>query len=155
MSTFSRRRFLAFIGAGVVVVAGGAALTIRQLNANGRVLNFKAITGLPAKPMPLYASYVISGQVNLNDTSGSITKQVFAGAPEVITTIPLLTRAVRVTSAMQQGKIWHITGVVETQTQGGEETTFDILLDPSTNTAQSTFFGSPIQLELQKLSAPS
>ena len=155
MNTFNRRRFLAFIGAGVVVVAGGAALTIRQLSANGRVLSFKAVTSLPAKPMPAYASYVISGQVHLNDNTGSITKQVFAGAPEAITDIPLLARSVRVTGAQQQGNTWHITGVVETQTQAGEETTFDMLLDPSRNIAQSTFFGSPIQLELLKLSAPS
>ncbi len=159
MNTFSRRRFLALAGAGVVVVAGGAALTVRQLTGNrqGSILNFRAITGLPAKPLPSYASYVIDGQVNLNNGTGSITKEVFAGAPEEMTSIALLTRAVRVTGVQQQGSTWHITGVVSSQTQlqAGEETTFDILLDPSRNLAQSTFFGSPIQLALQKFSTAS
>ncbi len=143
MNTFSRRRFLVLIGAGVVVVAGGAALTVRQLTGNGQgsKLNFQAITRLPAKPLPSYASYVIGGEVNLNNSTGTITKDVFAGPPEEMTSIALLTRAVRVTGVQQQGSVWHITGVVNTQTQiqEGEDTAFDIRLDPSRNLAQSTF----------------
>jgi len=158
MNTFGRRRFLTLLGAGVVAVAGGTALIVRQLgNSQGNTLNFQAIARLPAKPLPSYASYVVSGQVNLNDNTGLITKKVFAGAPEAITSIALLTRAVRVTGVQQQGSVWHIAGVVNTQTQlqAGEETAFDIRLDPAHNLAQSTFFGSPIQLALQKFSAPS
>ena len=159
MNTFSRRQFLVFMGAGVVVIAGGAALTVRQLTgyAQGNILKFRAITGLPAKPMPSYASYVISGQVNLDNSTGAITKNVFAGPPEETTNISLLTRAVRVTGVQQQGSMWHITGVVnnQTQIQAGEETAFSILLDPTRNLAQTTFFGSPIQLTLQNFSTPS
>jgi hypothetical protein len=159
MNTFGRRRFLTLLGAGVVAVAGGTALIVRQLTANGQgnTLNFQAITRLPAAPLPSYASYVIGGQVNLHNNSGSITKNVFAGPPEARTDIALLTRVVRVTGVQQQGGVWHITGIVNTQAQfqAGEETAFDIRLDPSHNLAQSTFFGSPIQLELQKFSAPS
>ncbi|HXX79174.1 MAG TPA: twin-arginine translocation signal domain-containing protein, partial [Ktedonobacteraceae bacterium] len=87
MNSLSRRQFLLLLGAGAVMVGGGAALTIRQIaaNAQGNALKFKAISALPAKPMPGYASYVIDGQVNLNNT-GTITKNVFAGPPEEITT---------------------------------------------------------------------
>ncbi len=159
MNSFSRRQFLFFIGAGVVMVGGGTALTLRQLTGNGQrnILKFSAITGLPAKPMPGYASYVIDGQVNLNNNTGAITKHVFAGPPEETTNIALLTRDVRVTGVQQQGSMWHITGVVknQTQAQAGEETTFNITLDPHRNLAQSTFFGSPIQLTLQNFTAPS
>lgn len=153
MDSFSRRRFLALAGAGIVVVAGGAALAVRQLTGNGQgsTLNFQAVTGLPAKPLPSYASYVIGGQVNTHDGTGTITKAVYAGAPDETTTIALLTRTVQVKSVQQQGSAWHITGVVSDQAlSAGEETTFDILLDPSHKSAQSTFFGSPIQLVLQK-----
>ena len=147
------------MGAGVVMLGGGAALTVRQLagNGQGNTLKFKAITALPAKPMPGYASYVIDGQVNLNNNTGAVTKNVFAGPPEEITNISLLTRNVRVTGVQQQGSTWHITGMVnnQTQIQAGEETTFTILLDPTHNLAQSTFFGSPIQLTLQNFSTPS
>lgn len=156
MNTFGRRRFLTLLGAGVVAVAGGTALIARRLTANGHgnTLNFQVITRLPARPLPSYASYVIGGQVNRNNNSGSITKNVFAGPPEARTSIALLTRVVRVTGVQQQGSVWHITGVVDTQTQlqAGEETTFDIQLDTSRNLAQSTFFGSLIQLDLQKFS---
>ncbi len=159
MNTFSRRQFLVFIGAGVVVIGSGAALTVRQLTGKGQrnILKFRAITGLPAKPMPSYASYVIGGRVNLDNSTGAITKNVFAGPPEETTNIALLTRAVRVTGVQPQGSMWHITGVVNnrTQIQAGEETAFSILLDPARNLAQSTFFGSPIQLTLQNFSTPS
>ncbi len=159
MDSLSRRQFLLLLGAGVVMVGGGAALTVRQLTANaqGNALKFKAITALPAKPMPGYASYVIEGRVNLNNNTGAITKNVFAGPPDEITNISMLTRNVRVTGAQQKGSKWLITGVVEKQTeiQPGEETTFSILLDPAQNAAQSTFFGSPIQLALQNFIAPS
>jgi hypothetical protein len=59
-----------------------------------------------------------------------------------------------VTGVQQQGTNWHISGVVNSQTllQAGEETAFAISLDPSRNLAQSTFFGSPIQLALQQFS---
>ncbi|HJT57541.1 MAG TPA: twin-arginine translocation signal domain-containing protein [Ktedonobacteraceae bacterium] len=156
MNTFSRRRFLALAGAGVVAVAGGGAFTIHQLIGNGtaNTLTFSAVTGLPAKPFPSYASYMISGQVNPTNGTGTITKAVYAGPPDKITSIPLLTRTVRVTGVQQQGSAWRIRGVVsdQTQIQAGEETSFDILLDSSRNLAQSSFFGSPIQLEIQKLS---
>ncbi len=153
MDSFSRRRFLALAGAGIVVVAGGAALAVRQLTGNGRgsTLNFQAISGLPAKPLPSYASYVIGGQVNIHDGTGTISKAVYAGPPGEATTIALLTRAVQVKSVQQQESAWHITGVVSDQAlSSGEERGFEIRLDPSHNRATSTFFGSPIQLALQK-----
>jgi hypothetical protein len=159
MHSFSRRQFLVFMGAGVVMIAGGTALTVRQLTVNGQrnTLKFRAITGLPGKPMPSYASYVIAGQVNVSNNTGAITKNVFAGPPDETTTIALLTRNVRVTGIQQQESKWHITGVVnnQTQLQAGEETTFSILLDPTRNIAQTTFFGSPIQLTIQNFSTPS
>jgi len=158
MNSLSRRQFLLLLGAGAVMVGGGAALTIRQIaaNAQGNALKFKAISALPAKPMPGYASYVIDGQVNLNNT-GTITKNVFAGPPEEITTIALLTRNVRVTGVQEQGSKWLITGVIkdQRQLQPGEEPTFSILLDPAQNVAQSTFFGSSIQLTLLTFTTPS
>lgn len=155
MYTFSRRRFLTFMGAGVVAVAGGTALLVRQLSTNGQgnTLSFQAVMKLPVGPLPGYASYVIGGQVHLNN-SGSITKTVFAGPPETRTSIALLTRNVRVTGVQKQGSTWRISGIVDPQTQiqTGEEATFAIQLDTSRNLAQSTFFGSPIQLDLQKFS---
>ena len=154
MSTLSRRNFLALTGTGIVAVAVGGIAVVRQLTGNGQgyLLNFQAVAGLPAKPLPSYASYVIRGQVNSSNGTGTITKYVYAGSPEKITTIPLWTRSVHVTGVRQQGSAWHITGVRDNQAQlqKGEDISFDLLLDTSHSLAQSTFFGSPIQLQLQQ-----
>jgi hypothetical protein len=155
MNTLSRRRFLVLTGAGVVAVAaGGIALAVRQLTGSGHggTLNFQAVTGLPGKPFLSYASYVINGNVNVSNETGTITKYVYAGPPENITNISLLTRVVHVTGVRQQGSAWHISGTVDNpaQLQRGEDASFQLLLDSSSGVAQSTFFGSPIQLNLQR-----
>ena len=159
MRTLSRRRFLVLSGAGVVAVAAsGIAIGVRQLIGSGQksMLSFQAVAGLPGKPLLSYASYVIIGKVNASNGTGTITKYVYAGPPENITGIPLLTRVVRVTGARQQGSAWHINGVVDDQAQlqRGEETAFELQLDSSSSVAQSTFFGSPVRLDLQSFSAP-
>jgi hypothetical protein len=157
MDTLSRRRFLTLTGAGIVAVAaGGIALAVRQLSGQGNTLDFQAVTGLPAKPLLSYASYVISGKVNVSNGMGTITKYVYAGPPGSMTNIPLYTRVVRVTGVSQQGSTWHITGVVdnEAQLQKGEEASLELLLDSSRGVAQATFFGSSIQMQLQRFAAP-
>jgi hypothetical protein len=158
MNRLSRRRFLALTGAGVVAVAaGGVALAVRQLTGSGQssTLNFQVVTGLPTKPFLSYASYVIDGNVNFSSGTGTIKKYVYAGPPESMTSIPLLSRVVRVTAVRQQGSAWHISGVEDNQSQlqSGEDASFVLLLDPSSRVAQSTFFGSPIQLHVQRFAA--
>ncbi len=152
MNTLSRRRFLTLTGAGIVAVAaGGIALAVRQLSGPGNTLTFQAVSGLPAKPLISYASYVINGKIDTSNGTGTITKYVYAGPPESMTSIPLYTRTVRVTGASQQGGVWHITGVVENQAQlqKGEDALLQLQLDSSRGMAQSTFFGSSVSLQLQ------
>ena len=155
MNILSRRRFLVLTGAGVVAVAaGGITLAVRQLTGSGSksMLSFQAVTGLPSKPLLSYASYVISGNVNVSNGTGTITKYVYAGPPESMTNISLLTRVVRVTGVRQEGSAWHISGVIDNQTQlqKGEEATFELLLDSAHNVVQAMFLSSPIELKLQK-----
>ncbi len=155
MNTLSRRRFLVLTGAGVVAVAdGGITLAVRQLTNSGSksTLSFQAVTGLPSKPLLSYASYVISGSVNVSNGTGTITKYVYAGPPESMTNISLLTRVVRVTGVRQEGSAWHISGVIDNQAQlqKGENASVELLLDSTQNVVQATFLGSPIQLKLQK-----
>jgi hypothetical protein len=159
MPTLSRRRLLVLTGAGVVAVAGGGiALVVRQLTGSSQssTLSFQAVTGLPGKPLLSYASYVIAGKVNVSNGTGTITKDVYAGPPEKRTNTSLFTRVVRVSGVRDQGSAWHISGVVDNQAQlqRGEEASFDLQLDALRGVAQSTFFGSPIQLNLQSFSAP-
>lgn len=156
MNTLSRRRFLTLTGAGLVAVAaGGIALAVRQMTQGG-TLSFRAVAGLPGKPLLSYASYVIDGNVNVSNSTGTITKYVYAGPPQNMTNIPLLSRTVRVTDVQQQGSVWHVSGVVDdrTQLQKGEDVSLELQLDSASSIAQATFFGSPIQLNLQRFSAP-
>lgn len=159
MSRLNRRRFLVLTGAGVVAVAGGGiAFVVHQLTGNGHksTLSFRAVTGLPGKPFLSYASYVIAGNVNVSNQTGTITTSVYAGPPEKMTDISLFTRVVRVTSVRQGGSSWHISGVVDNQAQlqKGEAAALEVQLDSSSGVAQSMFFGSPVQLQLQRLTAP-
>ena len=156
MSTMSRRRFLIAGGAGaVVVVAGGAVLAIRQFggpgSSSGGTLTFQAVAPLPRPPLASYASYVIAGQVNLGNNTGTITKTVFAGAPDARQPIELLTRSVRVTKVEAQGSLRHITGTIAdaSQLQQGEPASFSIVIDAAHKVAQSDFFGDAIQLQLE------
>lgn len=136
----------------VAVAAGSIALAIRQFSGQANTLTFQAITGLPAKPLLSYASYVISGKVTRSNGTGTITKYVYAGPPESLTSIPLYMRTLHVTGVRQQGNAWHITAVADTQArlQKGEDAVLEVQLDPSQSIAQSTFFGSSTQLHLQR-----
>ena len=157
MSRLSRRRFLILSSAGVVAVAGGGiAFVVHQLTGGQKsTLSFQAVTGLPGKPFLSYASYLIAGNLNVSNQTGTITTHVNAGPPEKMTDISLFTRLVRVTRVRQQGSVWHISGVLDNQAQlqRGEEAAFELQLDSTSGVAQSTFFGSPIGLQLQRFSA--
>jgi hypothetical protein len=157
MSKLTRRRFLIIGGAGAVAVAaGGAALAIRQFSktsSSGGTLTFRAVAPLPRPPLVSYASYVITGQVDLGSGTGTITRTVFAGDPGIMLPIALLTRQAHVTSVETQGSTWRITGKVDnpSQLQPGESASFTIVIDPDHHAAQSDFYGDPIQLQLQQL----
>jgi len=157
MSKFTRRRFLIAGGAGAIAVAaGGAALAIRQLTQTGSSstgsLTFQAVAALPRPPLVSYASYVIAGQVNLGSNTGTIIRTVFAGDPNDRLPIALLTRSVRVTNVETQGSTRRITGMVNnpSQLQKGETANFTIVIDPNHHTAQTDFYGSPIELQVQQ-----
>ena len=156
MSGLNRRRFLVLTGAGIVAVAGGgiAFIVSRLSESQKSALSFQAVTGLPAKPFLSYASYVIVGNVDVSNQSGTITLNVYAGPPETMTGISLFNRVVHVTTVGQEGNTWHISGVADNpaQLQKGEETSIDLQVDSASGIARSTFFSSPIQLNVQKFS---
>ncbi len=84
MDKLNRRKFLKVAGASTAVVAG-VSVPSADLLANNTTkkgtLTFRAVAGLPAKPLPSYASYVLEGHVDLTSGSGVMTKTVFAGSP--------------------------------------------------------------------------
>jgi len=85
MNSTSRRRFLTLAVAGTVEPGKRA----QAATAGRELFTFRAVAGLPAKPFPSYASYVIQGHVDIVRSTGIVTKTVFAGAPEAMSTIVL------------------------------------------------------------------
>ena len=154
MSKLSRRRFLIIGGTGAIaVVAGGAALAIRQFSrSGGGSLTFQAVAALPRPPLVSYASYVIQGQVNLGSNTGTITRTVFAGDPAIRLPIALLARSARVTGVETQGSTRRITGTIDnpSQLQQGETSSFTIVIDPDQRAAHTDFYGDPIDLQLEQ-----
>jgi hypothetical protein len=151
-----RRKFLKVAGAGV---AGAAAVTalgplanMVVSIANDGLLRFRAVIGLPGEPLPAYASYVLEGKVNLAAKSGTITRKLYAGAPDAMSAIafPGLTRTVRVTSLLQSDGTIQIKGSIDDRSQllKGETASVEIVVDRAQGKARAQFFGNRVTMAL-------
>ena len=163
MSKVNRRRFLQLAGAGSVAAAtAGAAVALPTVLSNAPRLTpasqtgtyaFRAIAGLPTHPLPSYASYVVTGHIDLSNKSGLVTKTVFAGDPENTSTIALpgLSRIIRITDVRRQGDELFIQGMIDDRSllQKRESPVFTMYIDLTTGIARTDFFGSEIQLRLE------
>ena len=159
MDRISRRKFLKMIGAGTGVVAMGALIPSGVLTS-GRVfqaskdkLKFRAVGGLPQGSFPSYASYVIEGTIDLRTHSGVAIKNVFAGPPEVMSSIALpgLSRTIRITEVEDSGSVLRLRGVVDDRSQlrRGENPNVDITVDSGRGAASSSFMNSEVSLKLE------
>ncbi len=157
MEKLNRRKFLKVAGASSAVAAGAvlpsAGLLANSAATHGAV-TFRAVAGMPKKPLPNYASYVIEGHVNLDTKTGVITKSVFAGAPETMSTVALpgMSRIARVANVVDEAGLLRITGVVDDRSQlgRGESNTFTVLIDRSQGTVKAEFFGNSVTLLMAK-----
>ncbi len=156
MNKLNRRRFLQLAGAGSAVAAAGALLPAAALvtgSKNG-LFRFRAVAGLPQPPLPNYASYVLEGRLDLSRRSGTVTKAVFAGAPEAMSAIALpgLSRVVRVTDVQHHDGTIHIRGVIDDRSQlvKGESPSVEIVLDRSAGVGRTHFLGTEIPLRLEQ-----
>jgi hypothetical protein len=155
MSKLTRRHFLVIGGAGALAVAAGSVtLAIRQFSKTGSTgtLTFRAVAPLPRPPLVSYASYVITGQVDLGSSTGTVTRAVFAGDPGIMLPIALLTHQAHVTSVDTQGNTRRITAAIDnpSQLQPGDSPSFTIVIDPDHHVVQSDFYGDPILLQVEQ-----
>jgi hypothetical protein len=113
---------------------------------------FRAVTGLPAKPLPSYASYVLEGSVNLQTQSGVITKAVYAGRPEAMSdlALPGFSQTIRVTQVRNVGDALQITGVIADPSQREREgaATVELEIDRTQSLVRTGFRGTPVILDL-------
>ncbi len=124
---------------------------MQSLKAGGR-FTFKATAGLPAKPLPAYATQVVEGTVDLNRGTGVVTSQIFAGHSEGISDIafPGLSRVVRITGAHQEGATTRLTGVIDDRSSlsRGESEQVEILVDRARGVVRVPLAGSQVTLNL-------
>lgn len=156
MNKIERRKFLKVAGAGVASTAAVTALgPLAELVfsiGNDGLLRFRAITGLPREPLPAYASYVYDGQVDLHAKTGTLTRALYAGAPDAMSSIsfPGVTRTVRVTGLQQADGLIRITGMVDdpSQLMKGESPAVGLVMDRGQKRAWAQFFGTEVSMRL-------
>jgi hypothetical protein len=153
MKPIDRRTFikLAGLGSAAAAVVSLPAAAVQSITGNGR-LAFKATAGLPAKPLPAYATQVVEGTVDLNLGMGVVTSQVFAGHSEGVSNIALpgLTRVIRITGAHQMGATTQLTGVIDDRSSlsRGESSQVEILVDRARGIVRVPLAGNQVTLNL-------
>ena len=156
MKPVERRQFLKMAGAGAAAVAVGAVTgSVVELIVAGseRRLRFTATAGLPRAPLPAYASYVLNGEIDLRARTGAITSNLFAGAPGATSalTFPGVSRRIGVT-AIREGNdgTLFVSGVVDRSSDilPGEDSKVEFALVRANGTAEASFFGHPVEMQL-------
>lgn len=156
MKKLDRHGFLKLAGAGSAAVAASQALPAASALAGdaGRPLTVRAVAQLPAKPLAGYASYVLTGHVDVAARSGALSQTVFAGPPEAMSSIglPGMSRAIRVADVQDIDGVLHITGVVDdrSQLEKGEDPHIAIRIDRARGVATTRFGDSEVELRLKK-----
>lgn len=155
MKKLDRQGFLKLAGAGSAVAASGALPATGALagGETARAFTLRAVAPLPARPLAGYASYVLTGHVDVAARTGALAQTVFAGPPEEMSTIglPGMSRAIRVTDVREIAGVLHITGVVDdrSQLERGESPHMALRIDRARGEATVRFGGAEIGLRLE------
>jgi len=130
----NRRGFLKLAGIGTAAAAGAGIPAVDLLfgNRDGTIA-IRAVGGVPAEPLPSYASYVLDGYVDVARKTGILTRTVLAGHPGATSEIALpgLARTVKITDVQRMGNMLHLQGVIvdRSQLSPGESPDMDIRID--------------------------
>jgi hypothetical protein len=154
MTGMDRRTFLKVAGIGSMgLPAAAAAGPIAGSKPRNSVVTFRASTGLPAKPLPAWATQVIEGSVDTATGTGLLTSRLVAGHPGDPSEIALpgLSRVLRVTTAHQTGTQLQIDAIVDDRSQlrPGEDPHVRIVVDQLNKVVHAPFIGQPITLQLE------
>lgn len=155
MKQVDRRHFIRMAAAGTVVTAAAAALPVAGiLNWIGSgALRFRAVAGLPRQPLPTYATFVVEGSVDLVQRTGTLTKSLYAGSPEAMSSIlfPGTARVIRVTGVEESGDLIRIAGRVDgiEQLAPREKRAVAITIDRGRKVAHADFLGTAVVLRVE------
>ncbi len=154
MDKINRRDFLKLVGAGSGAVLASTLPMSGMMNLfeTKDTMSFRGVAGVPSNIFPVYASYVVQGNVNLANKTGIMTRSLFAGAPSENSTLALpgTSRAIRVTNMVREGQVTRILGVIDDKSQllPGEAHSVDIKIDQGRGIAEAMFFGSLVTMRL-------
>src|SRR5437867_11916038 len=116
-----RRGFLKLVGVLAGSVTVGAltpAIALSKLQGPD-ALSFRAVAGMPAAPLPAYASFVLEGSVNQIARSGVLSRTMFAGAPDAMSDVAFsgLSQTIRVTDVRAARDGLHLKGAIADRSQ--------------------------------------
>lgn len=154
MRSIDRRTFLKMAGAGSAVAAASAVPAVGALGAKGRgeTLAFRAVAGLPVRPLPTMGTHVVEGSVDVGRGTGMVTSRVLAGHPDHLSDIALpgLSRLIRITDASRQGSRLLLQGMVEDRSQlrPGESSVVRMVVDLAARTVRAPLAGREVLLTL-------
>ncbi len=156
MKKLDRQGFLKLAGAGSAAVAATGTLpatgALESADA-ARPLTLRAVAQLPARPLAGYASYVLSGHVDVARRCGTLAQTVFAGSPEAMSTVglPGMSRSIRVTDVYEDSGVLHITGIIDdrAQLEQGESPHVAIRVDRTHGKASIRFGETEVALRLE------
>jgi hypothetical protein len=153
MQHMNRRRLFKVAGASSVLAAGAAVPALGRLASDQPdVFQFRATLGLPERPLPSYATYVVEGALNLASGTGLITSRVLAGQPDGPSEIglPGLGRIMNVTRVDVDGSVLTVRGVIEdrSQLQAGEDHQVELVIDRARGVVLAPFSGRRMTLTL-------
>jgi len=162
MPSMDRRKFLGVVGAGSAAAVSAAAISTAGHSAaasapaassaaQGRgALNFRAETGLPARPWPAYATAVAEGSIDLGAGTGFVATRVLAGQPGngADIALPGTARLVRITGAVSSGSNVYLQGVVEDRStlSRGESARHTFVLDRARKQLRTVIAGTEMSL---------
>ena len=142
--------------AAVAVIPSSALVGAKAIGSGSALrstkVDVRAIGGLPQGGFPSYATYVMEGTLDTKSQTGVLTKTVFAGPPEAMSTIALpgLSRVIRVTGVRVEGDMIHVSGMVDdrSQLEDGESPEVAVSLDRSNQMVRTQFLANDTSLKL-------
>jgi hypothetical protein len=149
-----RRNFLKLAAKGSAVAAAATLIPAGVLNWTSRgIMTFRALAGLPRNPLPMYATFVVEGHVDLDRGTGTVTKSLYAGAPQAMSNIlfPGTSRSIRITNVEHSPNGLRLAGVVDggEALKGGENRQVTIVVDTAQKLAHADFLGTAVVLQVQ------